>query len=142
MSARPIASQMKRSLRKMELVKDLQGVEYPTNAMILLSDDPLRNSLFHYAKVECARFKGVSSDEFIDQKSITVNIALQAEETYLFVLRHINKGASVEGVYTVSRWEYPVKAIREVIRNCVLYIGIILLQGKMSRLQFTMTWWR
>jgi len=71
----------------MELVKDLQGVEYPTNAMILLSDDPLRNSLFHYAKMECARFKGVSSDEFIDQKSITVNIALQAEETYLFVLR-------------------------------------------------------
>lgn len=109
------------ALRKMELIKELQGVEYPTNAMILFSDDPLRNSMFHYAKVECARFKGVSSDEFIDQKSITVNIALQAEETYNFVLRHINKGATVEGVYTVSRWEYPVKAIREAIRNAVVH---------------------
>ncbi|MCM0236650.1 putative DNA binding domain-containing protein [Bacteroides fragilis] len=109
------------AMRKMELVKELQGTEYPTNAMILFSDDPLRNSLFHYAKVECARFKGVSSDDFIDQKSITTNIATQAEEAYNFVLRHINKGATVEGVYTVSRWEYPVKAIRETLRNAVVH---------------------
>lgn len=108
-------------LRKLDLVKDMQGAEYPTNALILFSDDPLRNSLFHYAKVECARFKGVSTEEFIDQKSITTNIATQAEEAYNFVLRHINKGATVEGVYTVSRWEYPVKAIREVIRNAVVH---------------------
>ncbi len=108
-------------LRKLDLVKHMQGAEYPTNALILFSDDPLRNSLFHYAKVECARFKGVSTEEFIDQKSITTNIATQAEEAYNFVLRHINKGATVEGVYTVSRWEYPVKAIREVIRNAVVH---------------------
>jgi predicted HTH transcriptional regulator len=108
----------------------LQGTKYPTNALILFSDDPLRNSMFHYAKVECARFKGVSSDEFIDQKSITTNIATQAEEAYNFVLRHINKGATVEGVYTVSRWEYPVKAIREVIRNAVC-TGIIRSPEKM-----------
>ena len=37
------------------------------------------------------------------------------------MLRHINKGATVEGVYTVSRWEYPVKAIREAIRNAVVH---------------------
>lgn len=55
------------------------------------------------------------------KKSITTNIATQAEEAYNFVLRHINKGATVEGVYTVSRWEYPVKAIREVIRNAVVH---------------------
>ena len=109
------------ALRKLELVKDIQGAEYPTNALILFSDAPLRNSLFHYAKVECARFKGVSIDDFIDQKSITTNIATQAEEAYNFVLRHINKGATVEGVYTVSRWEYPVKAIREAIRNAVVH---------------------
>lgn len=81
----------------------------------------MRNSLFHYSKVECARFKGVSSEEFIDQKSITTNISTQAEEAYNFVLRHINKGATVEGVYTISRWEYPVKAIREAIRNAIVH---------------------
>lgn len=118
------------ALRKLELIKELHGTDYPTNALILFSDDPLRNALFHYAKVECARFKGVSSDEFIDQKSITTNIATQAEEAYNFVLRHINKGATVEGVYTVSRWEYPVKAIREVIRMR-LCTGIIRSPEKM-----------
>lgn len=109
------------ALRKLDLVKDMQEAEYPTNALILFSDDPLRNSLFHYAKVKCARFKGVTTEDFIDQKSITTNIATQAEEAYNFVLRHINKGATVEGVYTVSRWEYPVKAIREAIRNAVVH---------------------
>ncbi|MCF8395943.1 MAG: putative DNA binding domain-containing protein, partial [Melioribacteraceae bacterium] len=109
------------TLNKLELIKPNQGEDYPTNALLLFSDDALRNKYFHFAKVECARFKGTASDEFIDQKSITLNIALQAEEAYNFVLRHINKGAIVEGVYTKTRWEYPVKAIREVIRNAVVH---------------------
>ena len=111
----------KQTLKKLVLTKMSQGIVYPTNAMVLLSDDDLRNSLFHFAKVECARFKGVRSEEFIDQKSISSNIAIQAEEAYNFVLRHINKDAIIEGVYTVSRWEYPVNAIREVIRNAIAH---------------------
>lgn len=85
-------------LTELELVKKVNGTEYPTNALVLFSDDDLRRSLFPFVKVECARFKGVTSDEFIDQKSILTNIATQAEEAYNFVLRHINKGAVVEGV--------------------------------------------
>ena len=108
-------------LKKLELTKELNGVAYPTNALVLFSDDELRNSMFHYAKVECARFKGTGSEEFIDQKSVMTNIAIQAEEAYNFVLRHINKGATVEGVYTVSRWEYPIKAVREAIRNAIVH---------------------
>jgi ATP-dependent DNA helicase RecG len=96
-------------------------VIWPTHALILFSDDELRNRHFRFAKIECARFKGTGTDEFIDQKSIQTNIALQPELAYNFVLRHINKGAFVEGVYTQTRWEYPVKAIREVIRNAVVH---------------------
>lgn len=109
------------TLHKLELVKTEQDREYPTNALVLFSDDVLRYSMFPNAKVECARFKGTGTEEFIDQKSITSNIGLQAEEAYNFVLRHINKGATVQGVYTVSRWEYPVKAIREIIRNAIVH---------------------
>ena len=108
-------------LRKLELVKNEQGKEYPTKALVLFSDDPLRYSMFPNAKVECARFKGIGTEEFIDQKSITAPIGAQAEEAYNFVLRHINKGAVVEGVYTVSQWEYPIKAVREIIRNAVVH---------------------
>lgn len=108
-------------LNKLDLVRTEQGNEYPTRALILLSDDVLRHQLFPNAKIECARFKGVTADVFIDQKSITTPIALQAEEAYDFILRHINEQASVRGVYTVRRWEYPVKAIREIIRNAVVH---------------------
>ncbi len=109
------------AIRKLELTKEMQGKEYPTHALLLFSDDVLRNEFFPNAKVECARFKGTRTEEFIDQKSVDTHIGLQAEEAYNFVLRHINKGATVEGVYTVSRWEYPIKAIREVIRNAVVH---------------------
>ncbi len=109
------------ALKKLSLVQKVENKQYPTNAMILLSDDELQNNFFHYAKVECARFKGTSIEEFIDKKTIQGNVALQAEEAYNFVLRHINQGAKVEGVYTVDRWEYPVKAIREIIRNAIVH---------------------
>jgi ATP-dependent DNA helicase len=46
-------------LRKLELIKIEQDKEYPTNALILFSDDALRYSVFPNAKVECARFKGL-----------------------------------------------------------------------------------
>jgi ATP-dependent DNA helicase RecG len=109
------------ALRKLSLVKKEQGKDYPVNALVLLSDDELRDELFPNAKIECARFKGTGSDEFIDRKSITGGIAAQAEEAYKFVLRNINNRGKVEGVYTISRWEYPVKAIREIIRNAVVH---------------------
>ena len=91
------------SLRKLSLVKKEQGKDYPVNALVLLSDDELRDELFPNAKIECARFKGTGSDEFIDRKSITGGIAAQAEEAYKFVLRNINNRGKVEGVYTISR---------------------------------------
>jgi predicted HTH transcriptional regulator len=105
------------ALKKLELIREYQGNKLAVNALVLFSEGTPRRQMFPYAKIECARFKGTTSHEFIDQKTITDNISLQPESAYEFVLRHINKGALVKGVYTESRWEYPVVAIREVIRN-------------------------
>ena len=108
-------------LRKLGLIKEFQGTLLPTNALVLFSDANTRTPYFPYAKVECARFKGTNSETFIDQKSIDASIALQAEIAYDFVLRHINEGATVKGVYTERRWQYPVKAVREALRNAVVH---------------------
>ena len=109
-------------LAKLELVKPEQGRDLATNAFILLSDDDLHQQLFPYAKVECARFKGAVPGNFIDQKTITGNVALQAELAYQFVLRHISQGTTdYQGVYRNDRWEYPIVAIREVIRNAIIH---------------------
>ena len=109
-------------LQKLELFQTEHGKKLPTYAIILLSDDELRKQLFPYAKIECARFKGATPGNFIDQKSIDVNIVLQPEQAYQFILRHISEGsADYTGVYRNDRWEYPVIAIREVLRNAVIH---------------------
>ena len=46
---------------------------------------------------------------------------MQAESAYQFILRHISQGSSYDGVYRIDRWEYPVTAIREAIRNAVIH---------------------
>lgn len=72
--------------------------------------------------IECARFKGITPGNFIDQKTINLNLALQPEQALQFVLRHISQGSTdYSGVYRNDRWEYPVIAIREVIRNAVIH---------------------
>lgn len=109
------------TLRKLQLIKPWQDELKATHALVLLSNDELRNNMFPYAKVECALFKGTTTEQFIDQKTISTNIASQAEEAYQFVLKHINQGAKVRGVYTVKNWEYPIKAIREAIRNAIVH---------------------
>ena len=108
-------------LRKLNLVGEDQGELFPTNALILLSNDEIRGKYFPYAKIECARFKGFTPEIFIDKKTIDSPLSYQAEEAYKFVLRHISEGSTYEGVYRKDRWEYPVIAIREVIRNAVIH---------------------
>ncbi len=109
-------------LKKLELIKQSRGLSYPTNALVLLSEDEIKRKLFPYSKIECARFKGIEPGNFIDQKSFEGSILSQPEEAYQFVLRHISQGTTdYAGVYRNDRWEYPVIAIREVIRNAVIH---------------------
>lgn len=110
------------TLRKLNLTKIDQSREVPTIALVLLSDDELRKEIFSFAKIECARFKGTVPGNFIDQKTITEHIGIQAELAYQFVLRHISESSTdYQGVFRNDRWEYPVIAIREALRNAVIH---------------------
>lgn len=73
------------------------------------------------AKIQCVLFKGTSRDVFIDQKEFTSPIQEQVEEAYQFVLRHINMGANIEGLFRADIYELPITAIREMIANAVLH---------------------
>lgn len=87
-----------------------------TNAFDLMTDNKNRN-----AKVQCALFKGTTRDVFIDQKEFTGPIYEQVDEAYRFVLRHINMGAEINGLYRSEEYELPTKAIREIIANAVVH---------------------
>lgn len=89
---------------------------YPTHAFDLLTDN--RNK---YAKVQCALFKGVTRDVFIDQKEFKGPIYEQIENAYQFVLRHIDMGAEIDGVYRSDAYELPISAIREMIANAIIH---------------------
>ncbi len=89
---------------------------YPTHAFDLLTENHNKA-----AKIQCALFKGVSRDIFIDQKEFTGPIHEQVEEAYQFVLRHINMGADIEGLFRTDIYELPITAIREMIANAVLH---------------------
>ncbi len=109
-------------LDKLELIKVERGAKFPVNALILLSDDKIRRSKFPYAKIECARFKGIGVGNFIDQKTFDGRISEQADLAMQFVRRHISEGTEgYDGVYRKDIWEYPVIAVREVIRNAVIH---------------------
>lgn len=97
------------------LCKD--GKDYaPTHAFTLLTKPSDRN-----IKIQCALFKGTERDEFIDKKEFRGAIQEQVEEAYQFVLRHINMGAVVDGVYRHDVYELPTKSIREIIANACLH---------------------
>ena len=97
------------------LCKD--GREYaPTHAFTLLTKPTDRN-----IKIQCALFKGVGRDEFIDKKEFRGPIQSQMEDAYQFVLRHINRSAVIDGLYRHDSYELPTKSIREVIANACLH---------------------
>ena len=87
-----------------------------TNAFELMTDNKNRN-----AKIQCALFKGITRDIFIDQKEFTGPIYEQVDDAYRFVLRHINLGAEIDGIYRSEEYELPTKAIREMVANAVVH---------------------
>ena len=86
--------------KKLGLEKEQNGVSLPTNALVLFAEYESRKSMFPYSKIECARFKGTSTDTKIDDKSITDQIGIQASEALKFIQRHVDKSQVIEGVYT------------------------------------------
>lgn len=88
----------------------------PTHAFDLMTDNKNK-----YAKIQCALFKGTTRDVFIDQKEFYGPIYEQVEDAYQFVLRHINMGTEIGGIYRNDLYELPVSAIREMVANAVVH---------------------
>lgn len=88
----------------------------PTHAFALMTDNRSR-----FAKIQCALFKGTERDIFIDKKEFDGPIYEQLTDAFQFVLKHINIGAKVNGLYSKDVYELPIKSIRELIANAVIH---------------------
>lgn len=99
-----------------KVLKKAEGAMLATNAFALLTSE-----YFSFSKIQCALFKGVERDLFIDKKEYCGPLYEQIENAYQFVLRHINLGAEIEGIVRKESYELPVGAIREMIVNAVCH---------------------
>lgn len=106
----------KENLLNWKILKETEGNLIATNAFVLLTSEE-----FQFSKIQCALFKGVDRDIFIDKKEYAGPLYKQIEEAYQFVLRHINLGAEIEGIVRKDSYELPVGAIREMIVNAVCH---------------------
>lgn len=88
----------------------------PTNAFVLCT-----NNTFRFAKIQCALFKGEDRAVFVDKREFAGSIYNQIEEAYQFVLKHINLGATIDGIVRKDRYELPPESIREAIINSVCH---------------------
>jgi ATP-dependent DNA helicase RecG len=81
--------------------------------------------LWHYltgAQVKCARFKGTTSIDFLDERTLEGNVLTQLDEALAFVTRNTRQGIRITGRPEREIVpEYPDEAVREAITNAICH---------------------
>lgn len=106
------------ALFNMKLVKEENGKKYPTRALALLAS---RSNIFEFARIKCARFKGLDTEEFIDQKEFSGPLYDQIENAMSFAKTHIKKHGKIAGLQRIDEYDIPIVAIREAIANAIVH---------------------
>ena len=104
-------------LRNLGLVRSGSLVN---SAALLFATRP--QQFFPGAKVKCARFAGVTSVQFLDERTFDGNVLWQLEEAMAFVARNTRQAIAITGKSereTIP--EYPEEAVREAITNAVCH---------------------
>ncbi|MHB1462235.1 MAG: ATP-binding protein [Armatimonadota bacterium] len=105
------------ALRNMNL---LIGSEICNAAALLFTNNPGRYVI--EAQVMCARFDGITSVRFLDERSIFSNVFTQLDEALAFVTRNTRQQPVITGRPERDVVpEYPADAIREAITNAICH---------------------
>lgn len=110
-------SPVEEALLRLKLLKSGK----PTNGAVLLFARDLQQR-FIQSEVKCIRFKGAGvTGEMIDLRTVGGDVFEQLIEAEKFVFNNIALSAWIEDekIQRQERWEYPPKAIREVLANAI-----------------------
>ena len=111
-------------LRNLGIADNFDGLQKPTLAgfLIFAKKRPQDKQQFSRYIIRCVRFKGSNvAAEIIDSLDIKETIDVQIDEMQKFVLRNIKKSAKIVGTKRIERYEYPEKAIREIVANAIIH---------------------
>jgi ATP-dependent DNA helicase RecG len=107
---------VKEALNRLNLIRN--GIL--TNAAILLFGlNPQKFVL--QAKIQCAKFRGIDTNEFDDIHAFEGSIIDQREDGLRFAEKYIKRSAKIEGTERVEKFEYPTEAIRESLTNAICH---------------------
>jgi len=110
------ATPIKEALERLKFLKE----ERLTNAAILLfGNDPQR--FFLQVRIRCARFKGIKGLDFIDMKVMDGTIPDLREKAMKFIMNHIKHAVFFDANRRYDRWEYPLRALEEVLTNSLAH---------------------
>lgn len=111
-------------LENLNIISKFDGVLKPTigGYLVFSKVEPQIKSPYDRFIIRCVRYAGVDpSSEIIDSTDVKGTLDEQIDEAYKFVLKNISKSSVIVETKRVEKYEYPQKAIRELIANAVIH---------------------
>ncbi len=107
---------IKEALNRLNIIQD----ESPNNtAVLLFGKDPQK--FFPQLKIRAGRFKGIKGLDFIDMKVLEGAIPEIREKAMNFIAEHIKHGVFFDANRRYDKWEYPLRALEEVLNNALAH---------------------
>lgn len=107
---------IKEALNRLNIIQD----ERLTNTAILLFAKDLQK-FFPQVKIRAGRLKGTEGLDFIDMKVLEGTIPELREKAMKFIMGHIRHGVFFDANRRYDRWEYPLRAVEEVLNNALAH---------------------
>lgn len=107
---------VKENLERLELMEDSKLLNA---AILMFGKNPQR--FFLQARMRCARFKGIDSNDYIDMKVFDGTIQELREKAMKFVMQHTKHGVFFDANRRFDKWEYPLRALEEAFANALAH---------------------
>jgi len=111
-------------LRNLGIADNFGDLKRPTLAgfLIFAKEKPQNKQQFSRYIVRCVKYQGSNvTTDIIDSIDIDGTLDVQIDNTQKFILRNIRKSAKIVGSKRIEKYEYPEKAIREIVANAVIH---------------------
>lgn len=99
-----------------------QNHEYSSiGGILLLGKRNIREKLFPNTTIRCARFKGRSKVNFIDQIDIYETLPLAVDIILEFIKKHSMVGYKIGSIRRKEIFQYPPQVVREAVINAIVH---------------------
>lgn len=99
----------------LKLVIEENNQHYPSHALMILLGK------LDHVKIQCALFKGINREMFLDRKEFSGDLFSQIEKAEAFIKQHIKLNGRFEGMRRIDEYELPPIAFKEAIMNAIVH---------------------